>query len=116
MRKIKDVIVYAHIMKKLSLTQSARVGAILFVSGFVAVAQVDPLTGLDDYIARAMTTFQVPGVAVAVVKDGKVVLAKGSGVRKLGEKASIGEHRLPPAGPRSGMLCSQLRNVPQLHC
>ena len=79
-------------MKKLSLTRSARVGAILFVSGFVAIAQVDPLSGLDDYMARAMTTFQVPGVAVAVVKDGKVVLARGYGVRKLGEAASIDEH------------------------
>jgi hypothetical protein len=29
------------------------VGAIFFVLGFVAVAQVDPLTGLDDYLARS---------------------------------------------------------------
>jgi CubicO group peptidase (beta-lactamase class C family) len=43
----------------------------------------------DAVVARAMKTFEVPGVAVAVVKDGKVVLSKGYGVRKLGEKAPV---------------------------
>ena len=36
-----------------------------------------------------MKTFDVPGVGVAVVKDGEVVFAKGYGVRKLGENASV---------------------------
>jgi len=31
-----------------------------------------------------MKTFDVPGIGLAVVKDGKVVVAKGYGVRKLG--------------------------------
>ena len=41
-----------------------------------------------------MTTFQVPGVAVAIVKDRKVLLAKGYGVRKIGEPAKVDEHTL----------------------
>ena len=45
--------------------------------------------GFDALVARAMTAFEVPGMAVAVVKDGQVVLAKGYGVRKLGEKAAV---------------------------
>jgi len=36
-------------------------------------------------MARAMQTFDVPGVAVAVVHNGDVVLAKGYGVRRIGE-------------------------------
>src|SRR5260221_3441605 len=36
-----------------------------------------------------MRTFEVPGLALAVVKDGKVLLAKGYGVRKLGEAAPV---------------------------
>jgi CubicO group peptidase (beta-lactamase class C family) len=36
-----------------------------------------------------MKTFEVPGMAIAVVKDGQVVLAKGYGVRKLGEPAPV---------------------------
>jgi CubicO group peptidase (beta-lactamase class C family) len=39
---------------------------------------------LDTWVQRAMTAFQVPGVSLAVVKDGRVVVAKGYGVRKLG--------------------------------
>jgi len=40
-------------------------------------------------VERARQEFEVPGIAVAVVKDGKVVLAKGYGVRKLGETAPV---------------------------
>ena len=38
---------------------------------------------------RARKEFDVPGIAVAIVKDGDVVLAKGYGVRKLGEPAPV---------------------------
>ena len=48
-----------------------------------------PLAGLDAYVARAMREFGVPGMAVAVVKDGQVVLAKGYGVRRAGEPAPV---------------------------
>ena len=36
-----------------------------------------------------MTSFDVPGLALAVVKDDAVVVAKGYGVRKLGEPAPV---------------------------
>jgi len=49
---------------------------------------------LDSYIARVLKTFEVPGLAVAIVKDGKVVLAKGYGVRKLGETTPVDEKTL----------------------
>ena len=38
--------------------------------------------------------FDVPGVAVAIVKDGKIVLERGYGVRKLGEPARVDEHTM----------------------
>jgi CubicO group peptidase (beta-lactamase class C family) len=77
-------------MKNLPRTPTLRLVALIFALSSLE-AQVEPLAGLDDYISQAMTTFQVPGVAVAVVKDGKVVLAKGYGVRKLGEPAKVDE-------------------------
>jgi CubicO group peptidase (beta-lactamase class C family) len=46
---------------------------------------------LDAYVARSMKTFGVPGMAVAIVKDGKVVVAKGYGVRKLGDPTPVDE-------------------------
>jgi hypothetical protein len=38
-----------------------------------------------------MKTFTVPGLSVAIVKDGRVVLAKGYGVRRLGDPAPVDE-------------------------
>jgi CubicO group peptidase (beta-lactamase class C family) len=39
---------------------------------------------LDAHVARVMEAFEVPGLALSVVKDDRVVLAKGYGVRRLG--------------------------------
>jgi CubicO group peptidase (beta-lactamase class C family) len=44
---------------------------------------------LDAWVARAMKTFDVPGVGLAIVKDGAVVLAKGYGVRKIGAPEAV---------------------------
>src|SRR5512144_1925652 len=52
-----------------------------FVSG--AAAQQPP-PKFDVYVQRVMQTFTVPGLSVAIVKDGKVVLARGYGVRRMG--------------------------------
>jgi CubicO group peptidase (beta-lactamase class C family) len=43
---------------------------------------------------RTLREFDVPGLAVAVVKDGEVVLARGYGVRELGQPARVDEHTL----------------------
>ena len=45
--------------------------------------------GIDAAVARIMQAFEVPGLALAIVKDGRVVLAKGYGVRKLGDPAPV---------------------------
>ena len=46
---------------------------------------------LDAYVASSMKTFDVPGMAVAIVKDNRVIVAKGFGVRKLGEATPVDE-------------------------
>jgi CubicO group peptidase (beta-lactamase class C family) len=38
---------------------------------------------IDALVERSMDTFSVPGMAVGVVKDGKLIFAKGYGVRQL---------------------------------
>jgi CubicO group peptidase (beta-lactamase class C family) len=48
----------------------------------------------DSYVASSMKAFNVPGMAVAIVKDGKIVLAKGYGVRKLGDLAPVDENSM----------------------
>jgi CubicO group peptidase (beta-lactamase class C family) len=49
---------------------------------------------LDSYVAQSMKTFEVPGMAVAIVKDGKILVAKGYGVRKLGDSTPVDEHTM----------------------
>jgi CubicO group peptidase (beta-lactamase class C family) len=54
--------------------------AVLLFTAAFAHAQAT----LDAVVEQARQAFEVPGIAVAVVKDGRVVMSKGYGVRKLG--------------------------------
>jgi CubicO group peptidase (beta-lactamase class C family) len=49
---------------------------------------------LDAQVASAMKQFEVPGLALAVVKDGRVVLARGYGMRRLGDPAPVDANTL----------------------
>src|SRR5215213_3300407 len=55
----------------------------------VATAAQQPPPNFDAYVQRVIQTFTVPGLSVAIVKDGKVVLAKGYGVRRMGDPARV---------------------------
>lgn len=74
---------------------------IIAAFGRVAPARQDPLEGLDQYITEAMRSWEVPGLAIAIVKDDRVLLAKGYGVRKLGDPAPVNEHTLFAIGSAS---------------
>ncbi len=66
--------------------------ALLFACMFTAAgaaADPAPLEGLDAYVQKVMAQWQVPGVAIAVVQDGKVLLARGYGVRELGKPGKV---------------------------
>ncbi|MCW5909507.1 MAG: serine hydrolase [Cyclobacteriaceae bacterium] len=43
----------------------------------------------DAYIEKSRALYQVPGLAVTVVKDGKVLLKKGYGVRESGKPGAV---------------------------
>jgi CubicO group peptidase (beta-lactamase class C family) len=57
-------------------------------------AQTAPPRDLDAYVTRVMHDFEVPGVAIAIVQNGRVLLAKGYGVRKLGDPAPVDDKTL----------------------
>jgi len=61
----------------------------LLLNAPFASAQIAAPKDLDAYVERVRREFEVPGIALAIVKDGKVVVAKGYGVRKLGELAPV---------------------------
>jgi len=49
---------------------------------------------LQSYIIRAMTNWRIPGAAVCIVKDGKVVWMKSYGVKELGLTDNVDENTL----------------------
>jgi len=64
-----------------------------------AIAQNDSLPSfvkdsLDNYVNRALVDWQIPGVAVCIVKNGKVVLMKSYGVRELNGTDKVDENTL----------------------
>ncbi|MEP7111610.1 MAG: serine hydrolase domain-containing protein [Ferruginibacter sp.] len=57
-------------------------------------AQLISSAEIDTLAERVLKTFDVPGIAVAIVKDGKIVHAKGYGVRSLNTNQKVDEHTL----------------------
>lgn len=49
---------------------------------------------LDEWVERARKEFEVPGLAIGIVKDGQTVLVKGYGERKMGTGARVDTHTL----------------------
>ncbi|HEV3420983.1 MAG TPA: serine hydrolase [Candidatus Acidoferrum sp.] len=81
-------------MRKNLLLLSLCVVANLTIMAMSGPAQSVSTSDLDAYVAQSMKTFAVPGMAISIVKDGKLILAKGYGVRKLGETALVDENTL----------------------
>ena len=74
---------------------------LLLLAAPAARAQQTPLAGLDDYVATAMKNWGVPGVAIAVIKNDRIVLAKGYGVRELGKPEPVDERTIFAIGSSS---------------
>ncbi|MGH9904929.1 MAG: serine hydrolase [Pyrinomonadaceae bacterium] len=83
-----------------SLRPAALLLFVLAVSS-LAYAQEAPLNGFDDYVNKALRDWEVPGLSIAIVKDDRIVLAKGYGVRKLGEPTPVNERTLFAIGSSS---------------
>lgn len=69
---------------------------IVFLVGIVNLAAAQPLSSqaIDALIQRSMKTFDVPGIAVGIIKDGQVIYAKGHGVRSLNTNQPMDENTL----------------------
>lgn len=59
------------------------------------VARAEPdWAAFDAYVDAVRKRFDVPGIAVAIVKDGQVVLERGYGDRELGKPGKVDEHTM----------------------
>ncbi|MEO5647415.1 MAG: serine hydrolase [Chitinophagaceae bacterium] len=67
---------------------------VLFV--IYAIGYGQPLSSkkIDSLVKRSMEAFDVPGIAVSIIKDGKIIHSKGYGVRSLKTQAKVDEHTL----------------------
>ena len=63
--------------------------ALIFCAAHPAAQSKPAPPDLDAYVERAMKAFDVPGLSLAIVKDGKVVVAKGYGVRRMGDPSKV---------------------------
>jgi CubicO group peptidase (beta-lactamase class C family) len=57
-------------------------------------AQILTSKQIDSVVENTLTTFNVPGIAVAVIKDGKVIHSKGYGVRSIKNNLKVDENTL----------------------
>ena len=66
------------------------------VGALAARGQGQPMSSeaIDSVAERTLRAFEVPGVAVCVIKDGKVVHSKGYGVRSLATRKPMDENTL----------------------
>lgn len=69
---------------------------ILLSAAITGSTIAQPLTTkqIDSLTERTMKAFDVPGIAVCVVKDGKIVHSKGYGVRSLNTRKPVDENTL----------------------
>ncbi len=66
---------------------------LLFAASFqAAIAQSVLPDNFEEWVQAGMEQWEIPGMAVAVVKDDTIAWAGGFGVRKLGEEAPVDEH------------------------
>ena len=73
---------------------SAGVSAVRAQASPAGGAQPLSSVAIDTLVARTLRTFDVPGIAVCVIKDGKVVHSRGYGVRSLATRQRLDENTL----------------------
>ncbi|HEX2534358.1 MAG TPA: serine hydrolase domain-containing protein, partial [Chitinophagaceae bacterium] len=66
---------------------------LLVAARLLATAQLTT-PQIDTLVERTLKAFDVPGIAVGIVKDGKLIHAKGYGVRSLRTGQKVDEHTL----------------------
>ena len=75
----------------------------------------DPFAGFDAFVTGVMEDWTIPGVAVGVIRDGEIVLARGFGYRDIEAELPVTEHTTMAIGSNSksftvtlmGMLVDQ---------
>lgn len=78
----------------------------LFVSTGLAFGQNINWQSIDDYVNKSLNDWEVPGVAIAVVKDDKIIYSKGYGVKELGKPDAVTPNTMFAIGSSSKAFTS----------
>jgi CubicO group peptidase (beta-lactamase class C family) len=82
-------------MKKTSQILNRFIPLIILILGTISVsAQTITSREIDSLAEKTLKTFDVPGIAVAIVKDDKVIHSKGYGVRSLNTMQKVDANTL----------------------
>ena len=74
-----------------------------------AVAQSkEPYPGFETYVAKAMQTWKIPGLSIAIVRHDSVIYAKGFGFTRVRGHASVNERTLFEIGSSSKAFTATL--------
>lgn len=97
------------------------IAVLFFLSAFGAVQAQDPSVALpqrdsiydniDAYARKVRREWNIPGYALAVVKDGEVVLAKGYGVKERGKKEPVDANTVFQIGSVSKSFTAALMSM-----
>ena len=73
--------------------------ALLMIISLKVFSQSDSIPSfvkdsLDSYVNRALTDWEIPGIAVCIMKNGKIVTMKGYGVKDYDTKEKVDENTL----------------------
>src|SRR5258708_29078829 len=74
----KTLLLIVSLVACATLTHAQRIDRSKFISD-----------SLDYYVNRALTNWRIPGAAVCIVKDGKVVMMKAYGIKEMGLTANV---------------------------
>jgi CubicO group peptidase (beta-lactamase class C family) len=84
--------------------------AIAFVAATqtVAAQSKEPYPGLDAYVSKAIDTWKMPGLSIAIVRNDSVIYAKGFGVQSVATKTPVNERTLFEIGSSSKAFTATL--------
>ena len=74
---------------------------VALVDGSRVLTAQEPFPGLDAYVTKAMQTWKVPGLSIAIVRHDSVLYTKGFGVRTVGTTMPVDDRTLFEIGSSS---------------
>ena len=84
----------------------ARALVAALLAALVASPQADPVTAVDAFVRAEIARQRIPGVAVGVVKAGKVLVSRGFGLANVEHQVPVTDETIFQSGSVGKMFTS----------